>query len=112
MNRLIDRQCAPLPKGSQPLSQDEIQNLRTNLSNNWEIVDNNSLVAQFKFNNYYETQAFVNAVAYIGHCEDHHPEISFGYNQCRVELTTHSVDGLSENDFIYAAKVDQLLTDN
>lgn len=110
MTRLIDRQCAPLPDGSQPLSQDKAQNLMSNLSSSWEITDNKSLVAHFKFKNYYETQAFINAVAYIGHCEDHHPEISFGYNQCRIELTTHSVNGLSENDFIYAAKVDQLLT--
>lgn len=64
----------------------------------------------FTFKNYYHTLAFVNAVAWIAHQEDHHPELSFGYKQCRVRYTTHAVGGLSENDFICAAKVDRLLT--
>ena len=54
-------------------------------------------------------EAFVNAVAYIAHRESHHPEITFGYNNCRIELITHAISGLSENDFISAAKIDALL---
>ena len=63
----------------------------------------------FKFANYYETMAFVNATAWISNREDHHPDLEVGYNKCRVRYSTHSVGGLSENDFICAAKIDNLL---
>ena len=63
----------------------------------------------FQFKNYYQTIAFVNAVAWLSHREDHHPELTVGYNTCQVAYTTHAVNGLSENDFICAAKVDALL---
>ncbi|MHB8454746.1 MAG: 4a-hydroxytetrahydrobiopterin dehydratase [Acidiferrobacterales bacterium] len=63
----------------------------------------------FKFSNYYETMAFVNALAWIAHREDHHPDIEVGYSQCRVRYSTHALKGLSENDFICAAKINQLL---
>ena len=63
----------------------------------------------YKFKNYYETIAFVNAIAWVSHAEDHHPDLEVGYNKCRVKYSTHSVGGLSENDFICAAKVDGLL---
>ena len=62
----------------------------------------------FKFKNYYETMAFVNAVAWVAHGEDHHPDMEVGYNKCGVRFSTHSVGGLSENDFISAAKVNAL----
>ena len=62
----------------------------------------------FSFKNYHETMAFVNAVAYVAHREDHHPDMEVGYNKCTVRFSTHSVGGLSENDFICAAKVDAL----
>jgi 4a-hydroxytetrahydrobiopterin dehydratase len=62
----------------------------------------------FTFKNYYETMAFVNAVAYVAHRQDHHPDMEVGFNKCTVRFSTHSVGGLSENDFICAAKVDVL----
>ena len=63
----------------------------------------------FKFKNYHETMAFVNATAWVSHREDHHPDLEVGYNKCRVRYSTHSVGGLSENDFICAAKLEALL---
>ena len=60
----------------------------------------------YRFNNYYETLAFVNALAYMVHREDHHPDLYVGYNRCEVRYSTHSVNGISENDFISAAKAD------
>jgi 4a-hydroxytetrahydrobiopterin dehydratase len=62
----------------------------------------------FSFKNYYETMAFVNAVAWIAHGEDHHPDLTVGYNKVTIVFSTHSVGGLSENDFISAAKIDGL----
>jgi len=63
----------------------------------------------YQFRNYYETIAFVNAIAWLSHRENHHPDLEVGYNKCVVRYSTHSVGGLSENDFICAAKVESLL---
>ena len=73
----------------------------------WQL-DNNAICKQYEFTDYYQTMAFVNAVAWMAHREDHHPDMRVGYNRCRVEYTTHAIGGLSENDFICAAKVDAL----
>lgn len=76
--------------------------------------DGDSIVRQFDFKDYYRTMAFVNAIAWISHTEDHHPEMTVTYNRCTVRYNTHSVNegrgGLSINDFICAAKVDALFT--
>ena len=69
-------------------------------------VDGGALSKAYRFSNYYETLAFVNALATIVHRENHHPELHVGYNRCEVRFNTHSVNGLSENDFICAAKAD------
>src|SRR6267378_2574394 len=73
----------------------------------WSIEDG-KLAKLYPFSNYYQTMAFVNALAWISHREDHHPDLTVGYNKCRVEYSTHAVGGLSENDFICAAKCDAL----
>ncbi len=70
------------------------------------IIENDSVVRSYAFKNFYETMAFVNLVAFIAHREDHHPELLVSYNRCRVVYSTHSVNGLSENDFICAARID------
>lgn len=74
--------------------------------------ENNRIIKAFKFKNYYETLAFMNAIAYVIHAEDHHPEITLTYNNCLIKFDTHSVNdgrgGLSINDFICAAKIDAI----
>jgi 4a-hydroxytetrahydrobiopterin dehydratase len=80
------------------------------ISPEWQLSqDNKSIARTFKFNNYYDTMAFVNVVAMVAHRQDHHPDMTVTYNTCRVEFSTHSVGGLSLNDFICAAKVDGIL---
>ncbi len=76
----------------------------------WNLKDGR-LTREFQFKNYYETVSFVNAAAWIAHREDHHPDIEFGYKACTVRFWTHSVKGLSENDFICASKINELLKD-
>ena len=71
-------------------------------------LEGGMLARTYEFKNYYETMAFVNALAWISHRQDHHPDIGLGYNKCKVIYVTHSVGGLSENDFICAAKADAL----
>ena len=104
---LVARHCKPLAAGTPALDADAIKQLRSALSD-WNIV-NGELTRTFSFKNYYETMAFVNAVACVSHREDHHPDLAVGYNKCTVRYSTHSVGGLSENDFICAAKVDALM---
>ena len=72
------------------------------------IIESGTLVKLYPFANYYQTMAFVNALAWISNREDHHPDLTVSYNKCRVEYSTHAVGGLSENDFICAAKCDAL----
>ena len=74
----------------------------------WSFSDG-AIQKRFDFENYHGTMAFVNAVAWVAHTQDHHPDISFSYNRCTVRFNTHSVGGISLNDFICAAKVDALL---
>ncbi len=103
---LNDKHCKPCEGGVPPLTTDEARALLKQLDN-WELNDNR-IAKTFEFKNYYQVMAFVNAVAWMTHREDHHPDMTVGYNQCRVEYSTHAIGGLSENDFICAAKVDGL----
>ena len=103
---LTSKQCKPCKGGTPPLSQEEAGTLIKQLDG-WVQRDRH-IAKIFDFKNYYQTMAFVNAVAWLSHREDHHPDLSVSYNKCRVEYTTHATGGLSENDFICAAKVDAL----
>jgi 4a-hydroxytetrahydrobiopterin dehydratase len=107
---LVQRKCRPVAKGTPPLGGNEISEMIGSL-HGWttESAEERSIVKTFTFGNYYETMAFVNAIAWISHQEDHHPDLEVGYNKCRVRYSTHSVGGLSENDFICAAKIEALL---
>ena len=78
-----------------------------NLLPGWELAGG-EIVKTYRFADYHRTMAFVNAVAWVAHREDHHPDLEVGYNRCRVRYSTHSVGGLSENDFVCAAKVEAL----
>jgi len=70
--------------------------------------DSQCIIKTYRFKNYYETMAFVNAVAWIAHRQDHHPDLAVGYRECTVSYTTHSAGGLTEKDFAGAAKLDAL----
>lgn len=112
MTELADKRCAPCEGGVEPMSRGDAETHLEKLSSRWSLAgDGKSLSGDFEFKNYYRTTAFVNAVAWIAHREDHHPDIEFGYKNCRIHYTTHAIGGLSENDFICAAKVDRLLED-
>ena len=77
------------------------------LDGGWQLTaDNRSLRRELAFKDFYRTMSFVNAVAHVANIEDHHPDLAVGYNHCSVTFTTHAIKGLSENDFVCAAKVD------
>lgn len=93
-----------------PLDLAAANKLKDQVNRRWKWHrDGKAIEATFEFDNYWQTTAFVNAVVWIAHSTDHHPDISFGYKTCTVSYWTHAVDGLSENDFICAAKIDALL---
>jgi 4a-hydroxytetrahydrobiopterin dehydratase len=106
MTELAKRKCKPCEGGVAPYNTHEAKDLLGSLKG-W-IIENGTLVKVYAFTNYYQTMAFVNALAWISHREDHHPDVVVGYNKCRVEYSTHAIGGLSENDFICAAKADAL----
>ncbi len=106
---LSKRHCLPCEGGTEPLNTAQIQALIKKIASRWRVMDGNTLVAEFDFNDYYQTTAFINAVVWLAHREDHHPDIAFAYKQATIRYTTHAIDGLSENDFICAAKIDALI---
>jgi 4a-hydroxytetrahydrobiopterin dehydratase len=106
---LSAKTCAPCEGGTPPLTAAQAAALRTQLHTDWELAaDAKSLKRSLKFKDFYRTMSFVNALAHVANTEDHHPDLKLGYNYCHVTFTTHSVGGLSENDFICAAKLDRL----
>lgn len=104
---LVGRSCRPCEGGVPPLTEAQARELLAQVPG-WELAAGR-LARSFAFKNYYQTTAFVNAVAWIAHREDHHPDIEFGYKSCTVRYSTHSVGGLSDNDFICAAHINALL---
>jgi len=106
MKDLVKKHCKPCEGGTVPYNAQQTKEMLKQLKA-W-IVEDGKLVKLYPFKNYYETMAFVNALAWISHREDHHPDLQVGYNKCRVEYSTHAIGGLSENDFICAAKADAL----
>jgi len=107
MTDLASKKCKPCEGGTAPYTAAQTKDMLGQLKG-W-IVEDGKLVKVYPFTNYYQTMAFVNALAWISHREDHHPDLAVGYNKCRVEYSTHAIGGLSENDFICAAKCDALL---
>ncbi len=104
--KLTDKRCKPCEGGVAPLTLKKADVLLAHLDD-W-LHEGCEIKKTFTFKNYYRTMAFVNAAAYVSHGEDHHPDMLVGYKTCTVTYTTHAIGGLSENDFICAAKLDEL----
>jgi 4a-hydroxytetrahydrobiopterin dehydratase len=109
MADLTMRRCKPCEGGVKPLTAGQARDLLRS-AEGWEIDDGSSEIRRvFEFNDFHATMAFVNAVAWIAHTEDHHPDMEVHWGKCCVRFSTHAIGGLSENDFICAAKVNALL---
>ncbi len=106
MLTLTNSNCEESPE---LLSDSKIHSFLSEIKNWKHDKVNNIIFKEFQFKNYYHTIAFVNAVAWLIHQENHHPDINLSYNKCNISFSTHSVKGLSINDFICAAKIDHLL---
>ena len=109
MTSLAQKKCKPCEGGVAPLTRDQATALMAQLEAGWSLAaDARSVRRELSFKDFYRTMSFVNAVAHLANIEDHHPDLEVGYNYCRLVFTTHAIQGLSENDFICAAKVDQI----
>jgi 4a-hydroxytetrahydrobiopterin dehydratase len=109
MSDLTQKKCVPCEGGVAPLSREQAQEMMKQLGSPWALAeDAKSIRSEWKFRNFYHTMSFVNAVAHVANAEDHHPDLEVGWGYCRVKYNTHAIGGLSENDFICAAKIDAL----
>ena len=107
MTELASKTCVPCKGGTPPLKGAELDELRQQLPE-WEVVDEHHLRRVFRFKNFREALNFVNEVGELAEEQGHHPDISFGWGRVEVTVWTHKIDGLTESDFIFAAKVDAL----
>ncbi len=106
---LAARKCVPCEGGVPALTAAEAAALLRELHGEWQLApDSHSLQRAFKFKDFYRTMSFLNAVAHIANVEDHHPDVEVGYGYCRIRYSTHAIGGLSQNDFICAAKIDRV----
>jgi 4a-hydroxytetrahydrobiopterin dehydratase len=107
MSDLSSRQCIPCRGGVPPLKGQGITNLLTELDG-WEVLNQHHLKKNFSFANFREAQQFVNRIGDLAEEQGHHPDICFGWGRAEITIWTHKIDGLTESDFILAAKIDKL----
>ena len=111
MNDLLKKKCVPCEGGALPFDTSEIHKYQKKVDG-WDIIKNEKkifyLYKKYEFKNFLESKIFINKVGEISENEGHHPDISFGWGYAEIKITTHAIEGLSENDFILAAKIDQL----
>ena len=112
MSDLLNKKCVPCEGGILPFDISEIHKYQKKVDG-WNIIKNEKenffLNKKFNFENFSQSQEFVNKVGIISEEEGHHPDISFGWGYAEIKITTHAIEGLSENDFILAAKIDQII---
>lgn len=105
---LSEKKCKPCEGGIPALNSEDIKELQGHIRNDWEISENKKLIREYSFVNYRHTMDFVNKVAQLAEKEGHHPVMHVYYGRIVIELWTHAIDGLSENDFIMASKIDKI----
>lgn len=109
MSELAKRRCIPCEKGVEAYTPDSATDMMSQLSEDWMLVDNaHLLVREFRFKDFAQAMVFANKVAAIAEEEGHHPDLAIGWGTVSIELTTHAIGGLSENDFILASKIDEI----
>ncbi len=108
MAGLADRQCVPCTKGAEPLKGEGIRRLSKELGPEWHVVEEHHLEREFRFDDFRQALDFVNEVGELAEEQGHHPDIFLSYGKVKIQLWTHKINGLHENDFIVAAKIDAL----
>ncbi len=104
--QLANKKCHSCEKDEQPLKGEALAKLRRELDEKWKVIGEHHLEKEYTFKDFKEALAFTNRVGMIAEEQGHHPDISLGWGKVKLDLCTHNIDGLSENDFILAAKSD------
>ena len=107
MTELASKTCVPCRGGTPPLKGKELDELRRQVPG-WEVVEEHHLRRRLRFKNFREALSFVNKLGELAEEQGHHPDVGFGWGYAEVTVWTHKIDGLTEGDFIFAAKVDVL----
>lgn len=110
MSHLASRSCEPVKPGTQPLAGARLQELHQELGGNWQVIREHHLEKEYRFEDFRGALDFTQRVGELAEKENHHPDIELSWGKVRVTIWTHVVDGLSESDFIFAAKADQELS--
>ena len=108
-NKLIESKCVPCQGGIEPLKGQAIYDLAKDISSDWQVIDEHHLEKEFKFKNFQQALNFVNKVGQLAKSEGHHPDIYLSWGKVKLTIWTHKINGLHKNDFILAAKADELL---
>jgi len=108
MSDLAQKECVPCKGGVPPLKGGELAQLSGQLAAGWRVVNEHHLEREFKFPDFRQALAFTNRVGQLAESQKHHPDIYLAWGQVKLSLWTHKIDGLTESDFVFAAKVDQL----
>ncbi len=108
VNELESRECVPCRGGVPPLEAAEIQDLLAQLGNDWQAIDDHHLQKEFKLKNFAEALAFTNQVGAIAEAQNHHPDIYLAWGKVGITIWTHKIDGLTESDFVFAAKCEKV----
>lgn len=108
MEKLSQKTCIPCKKGTPPLKGEKLTPFVEQLGNTWQIIDEHHLEKEYRFSDFRHALNFTNQVGELAEREGHHPDINLSYGKVKILLWTHKINGLSENDFIFAAKCDEI----
>lgn len=104
---LCNKECTPCKGGTSPLKGDELKELAEQLDNDWKVVDEHHLEKEYEFKDFRQALDFTNKVGEVAEQQGHHPDIFLTYGKVKIQVWTHKIDGLTESDFIFAAKADK-----
>ena len=108
MSELATKECVPCKGGVPPLKGSALEEMQAKLGGNWSVIQEHHLEKEFTFKNFKEALAFTNKVGELAEAQNHHPDIYLAWGKARVTIWTHKIDGLTESDFILAAKIDEI----
>ena len=109
MNDLANKECVPCKGGVPPLKGEDLQNLSKEISDDWNVVDEHHLEREYSFNDFKDALKYTNLVGEMAEAQGHHPDIYLAWGKVKIVVWTNKIDGLTESDFIFAAKSDSLL---
>jgi 4a-hydroxytetrahydrobiopterin dehydratase len=109
MSELVGRECVPCKSGVPPLKGAELAAIYEKLGDGWQVVDEHHLEKEYKFKNFQRALDFTNRVGEVAEAQGHHPDIHLSWGKVKLVVWTHKIDGLTESDFVFAAKADQVL---